>query len=107
MNAVDNSIGRDNITVISYHFDQLELVKSIAPSVYMMYLVSKPDKISKALNNGYSIGAYYILVTAPMVAEFHKKGLEVNAWTCNDKVAIAMMKVAGADYITTNKLYPI
>lgn len=102
--AVDNSVGRDNITIISFHFDQLEIVKSLDDSVEMMYLVMNPFLIPKALENNYSIGCFYLFVTAPMVADFHEKGLEVNAWTCNDNVAFALMKNAGADYITTNVL---
>jgi len=101
---VDGKYDRKKISVISFYYDPLLLIKSMDPSVNLQYLSeTKDDPIfDRCLEDGISIDVRQSILNKSMVNAFHKAGLTVNTWTVNKKFDLNIVRIKGVDYVTTD-----
>ncbi|MGN0468386.1 MAG: glycerophosphodiester phosphodiesterase [Acutalibacteraceae bacterium] len=102
----------DKAIVISFNFDYLKALREIDSSIEMMYLVKKFDKatVDMCAENG-NIGIdfkcqdYIFSISAFNYAK--EKGLKLGAWTVDNTIYSDVMRAAGVDLITTNRIIPV
>ena len=96
----------ENVTFISFSFDNLVKVRNILPSQAVQYIVNKISKeiTNKIISNKFDIDAYYKALNEKHIKRFHDAGLVVNCWTVDKKKIAENLALMGVDYITTNIL---
>lgn len=97
----------DKSMIICYTLDTVLYIKKTYPNYHIQFLLGylyTEELIEKCLNLGLDLDLRHDLVTKELVDKFHKKGLEVNAWTVDDKEEYKRLVECGVDYITTNIL---
>jgi len=101
---VDRAYDRKCVSVISFFFDPLLVVKREYPGVDVQYLSeTKNDPIfEKCLKEGVSLDVRQSILTGKMVRAFHDAGLTVNTWTVDKKIDLLIVRLKGVDYVTTD-----
>ncbi|MBQ8163530.1 MAG: hypothetical protein IJZ93_04095 [Clostridia bacterium] len=96
----------DNVTFISFNYDNLLKVRSILPNQCVQYLFSDiTDELTKRLaHDKIDVDIRYTSLSKESVDNFHKAGLKVNCWTVDSKEDAERLALWGVDYITTNIL---
>lgn len=96
----------DNMIFISFMFANCKEIKRLLPNACVQYLCRTPseEKIAEMFDLNIGLDIYYPDLTKELVKRFHKKGLEVNVWTCDSKADAKKLAKMGVDYITTNIL---
>lgn len=87
----------------SFEFTNLIKAREMFPDLPLM-LTYGSDEIDyrHCFDYGFSLDAYYKMVTEEMVEEFHSRNLEVALWTVNDKEALDFCLSLGVDYIESD-----
>lgn len=106
LKEIDENYDRKQCTVIAFDYDSLYRVRLADPKMDLQYLSSTigDRNFNKCLKEHISVDVHYSLATKSLVDRFHKKGLEVNVWTVDDKKVQTRMRRNGVDYITSNIL---
>ena len=96
----------EEVTFISFVYDNLVKVKAQRPDAKCEFLFSSPDKISaeQLAKAGFNVDISHTVLTKELVEEYHRAGLTVNCWTVNDAARAEELISYGVDYITTNIL---
>lgn len=96
----------ENVTFISFHYDNLVRVRSILPeqSVQFLFIAVTDEIVGRLIADRIDVDIYYKALTKENVAAFHAAGLTVNCWTVDDKEVAEQLSEWGVDYITTNIL---
>lgn len=95
----------DNVTFISFDFDNLVFIKNKLPNQRVQFLTGDPvGIISKIKPYNINLDIYYKAVTPELVSECHKYGIEINCWTVDNPEEAERLIGYGVDYITTNIL---
>lgn len=96
----------DNVTFISFDYDNLMKIRNKLPSQSIQYLFCEinDDIINKLINGHFDVDIEYKHLTKDNVDYFHKLGIKVNCWTVNSKEDAERLIEIGVDYITTNIL---
>ena len=96
----------ENVTFISFVYENLVKVKSQRPEAECEFLFDTPDEapIEKLLDDGFNVDIWERSLTAELVKKYHDAGITVNCWTVNDKERAEELISFGVDYITTNIL---
>ena len=96
----------DNVTFISFEYDNLVKIKTCRPLAKCEFLFSKPEEADeeKLVRDGINVDIYHNCLTRELIESYHKAGLTVNCWTVNDKERGEELASYGVDYITTNIL---
>lgn len=96
----------ENVTFISFVYDNLVKVKAQRPSAKCEYLFSTPNKVSieQLVADGFNVDIHHAALTRELIEEYHSAGLTVNCWTVNDKERAEELISYGVNYITTNIL---
>jgi len=105
--AIIDSYGYfEDVTFISFIYDDLVKVKAQRPEAKCEYLFSASDKISaeQLARDGFNVDIYHAALTKELIEEYHRAGLTVNCWTVNEKERAEELISYGVDYITTNIL---
>ena len=104
LDIVERVYDLKSISVISFYFNPLLLIKEAYPTVDVQYLSeTKKDPIfEKCLEKGVSIDVRQSILTKKMVKQFHEAGLKVNTWTVNKKRDLFLVRFKGVDYVTTD-----
>lgn len=104
---IDEVYDRKKCTVIAFDYDSLYRMHIADPTIELQYLSSekKDPHFEDCLKEGFSIDVYYKVASLSLVNKFHKKGLQVNVWTINDKRRQNRVRRLGVDYITSNVYY--
>lgn len=100
----------DKSMIICFTFDIVVYIKEKYPTYPIQFLLGmlySEDLIDECLKKGISIDLRADLITKELVDKFHKKGLEVNAWTIDDASIAKHLEEIGIDYLTTNILEKI
>jgi len=77
----------------------------------MMYLVKRVSKedVDKCIQNG-KIGIDFkgsrLLSSMGALKYAKQNGLEIGAWTIDDTITLDILRAAGVDLITTNRIIP-
>ena len=101
---VDEHYDRASISVISFYFDALLLVRLEDPTIDLQYLSeTKNDPVfDRCLKEKVSISIRQSILKRKIVRTFHAAGLTVNTWTVNKWYDRIIVRFKGADYVTTD-----
>ena len=96
----------ENVTFISFYYENLEKVRSILPHQSVQFLFSKlteelTEKLAQAKSD---VDAIYTILTEENVKKFHEAGLKVNCWTVDSPEEGERLAKIGVDFITSNIL---
>lgn len=96
----------DNLTFISFKFDNLVKIREILPDQPIQYLFSEINEevIERSINAKFDVDVRYTELTAEYVQRFHDAGLKVNCWTVDSPEDAERLVEMGVDFITTNIL---
>ena len=96
----------DNVTFISFYYENLERVRSILPEQSVQYLFSDitDGLIEKLAAARIDVDARYAILNEENVKKMHAAGLKVNCWTVDLPEDGERLAAIGVDFITTNIL---
>ncbi len=96
----------DNVTFISFKYDNLLKVRKILPNHSAQFLFSKmtDELFERLVKDKFDIDIEHIGLSKELIKKAHDNGLKVNCWTVNDKETAEKLTSWGVDYITTNIL---
>ncbi len=87
----------------SFDFNNLIKAREMFPELPLMLTYgSEEEDYKRCFDYGFSIDAYYGIITEEMIKEFHDRNLEVALWTVNDKEALDHCLSLGVDYIESD-----
>ena len=106
INVINGFDYLDNVTFISFKFDNLVKIKEILPDQPVQYLFSEINEevIERSINAKFDVDVHYTELTAEYVQRFHDAGLKVNCWTVDSPEDAEKLVAMGVDYITSNIL---
>lgn len=96
----------DNTIFISFYFSNLKFIRKTYKEANIQFLLNRRVPFIPAFLKFYKmdIDIDHTLLNKKKVKAFHKKGIKVNCWTCDDKKRAQELISFGVDYITTNIL---
>ncbi len=97
----------DKSMIICYTYETILYIKKKYPNYHIQFLLGylySEELVNKCLREGISLDLRHDLVTKELVDRFHKKNLEINTWTVDDKEEYNRLVECGVDYVTTNIL---
>ena len=96
----------DNITFISFIYENLTKVKEILPNHSAQYLFWKvtDEEIARLVRDGIDVDVWCKELTKEQIDACHKAGLTVNCWTVDEIEDGERFAEWGIDYITSNIL---
>ena len=96
----------DNITFISFGYENLVKLRKILPKQSVQYLFEEmtEDNINKSISNKFDVDVAFEALTKENIKRFHDAGIKVNCWTVDDKNVAEKLVAMGVDYITSNIL---
>lgn len=96
----------DNLTFISFNYENLKRVRRILPQQSAQYLFWKltDEEIARLKEDKIDADVWCIELTEEQIKKAHEAGLVVNCWTVNEKDEGERLASWGIDFITTNIL---
>jgi glycerophosphoryl diester phosphodiesterase len=96
----------DNLTFISFNYENLKRVRKILPNQSAQYLFWKltDEEIARLKEDKIDADVWCIELTEEQIKKAHEAGLSVNCWTVNEKENGEKFASWGIDYITSNIL---
>ena len=96
----------DNVTFISFNYDNLLKVRKILPTQSAQYLFWKinDEELSRLVRDKIDIDIWCVELTEEQIKKAHSLGLKVNCWTVNTVEDGERLASWGIDYITSNIL---
>ena len=87
----------------SFEFANLIKAREMFPNLPLMLTYgSEEEDYKRCFDYGFSLDAYYGIVTKEMIEEFHSRNLEVALWTVNEKEALDYCLSLSVDYIESD-----
>ena len=96
----------DNLTFISFKYDNLTKIRKILPNQSAQFLFSQfSDEILENITRDkLDIDVAHTALTEQNVKELHEKGFKINCWTVDDPERAEALASWGVDFITSNIL---
>lgn len=96
----------DNVTFISFYYDNLLRIRRILPSHSAQFLFESfsDEIIEKVTRDRLDVDVYYKALTKENIEALHNAGIKVNAWTVDSAEDAERLAEWGIDYITSNIL---
>ena len=96
----------DNVTFISFNYENLKKVRQLLPNQPAQYLFWKvePSIIEMLKQDNIDVDVRYVELTKEDIDSLHKAGLTVNCWTVDSPTDAERLAEWGIDYITSNIL---
>ena len=96
----------ENVTFISFIYDNMLKIRKILPNQSVQFLFSKfDDEIIERLTAArIDVDVQYKALTKEIVDLLHKNGLLINCWTVDNKDDAEVLSAWGVDFITSNIL---
>ena len=96
----------DNLTFISFVYDNLTKVRKRLPEQSAQFLFSQfTEEIEKNIaRDRLDVDVYYKALTKEKIDELHNAGVKVNCWTVDIKEDAEQLAEWGVDFITSNIL---
>lgn len=96
----------DNLTFISFKYENLLKVRELLPDQKAEYLFWKitNEEIEKLSKDKINVDVWCKELTKEQIDACHNAGLSVNCWTVDEKERAEELSSWGIDYITTNIL---
>ena len=96
----------DNVTFISFVYDNLLKVRKFLPEQPVQYLFEEMTEeiIQRVIDDRFDVDVYYKVLTKENIQRLHDAGIKVNCWTVDRPGRAEALAELGVDYITTNIL---
>ncbi len=96
----------ENVTFISFHYENLEKIRSILPhqSVQFLFEEFTQEIIHRLITQKIDADVYYKALNQQVIDQLHHGGLKVNCWTVDQKEEAEKLAAWGVDFITSNIL---
>ncbi len=96
----------DNLTFISFNYNNLLKVRKILPNQSAQYLFWKvnDEEIARLAKDKIDVDVWMVELTKEQIEACHEAGLTVNCWTVDDPKRAEELASWGIDYITSNIL---
>lgn len=96
----------DEVTFISFDYDNLLKVRKILPNQPAQYLIGPvtQEEIDRMVAGKFDADVYLDSLTEENIAQMHNLGIRVNCYTVNEKEKAEKLAAWGVDFITTNIL---
>ena len=96
----------ENVTFISFIYENLTKVKRILPNQSAQYLFWKvtDEEIARLVRDKIDVDVWCKELTREQIEACHKAGLTVNCWTVDEIADGERFAEWGIDYITSNIL---
>ena len=96
----------DNLTFISFNYENLVKVKKVLPSQSAQYLFWKitDEELDRLQKDGIDVDVWCRELTREQIEAAHARGLKVNTWTVDDPAKAEELASWGIDFITSNIL---
>ncbi len=96
----------DNVTFISFEYENLLKVRKILPNQSAQYLFWKvtDEEIARLVRDRIDVDVWCVELTKEQIDACHKAGLTVNCWTVDEPIDGERLAEWGIDYITSNIL---
>lgn len=96
----------ENVTFISFDYDNLLKVRKISPNQSVQYLFFEftDEIVANLIRDKIDADVRYFDVTEQRIQKLHEAGLKINCWTVDDKAEAERLAGYGIDFITTNIL---
>lgn len=96
----------DNVTFISFKYENLKRIRQILPNhpVQFLFSVLTDEIIESVIADRFDVDSKYTQLTKENIELFHKAGVKVNCWTVDDKDEAEKLASWGVDYISSNIL---
>ena len=96
----------DNLTFISFNYENLLKVRKILPNQSAQYLFWKvtDEEISRLVRDKIDADVWCVELTEEQIKKCHEAGLTVNCWTVDKPEDGEKLASWGIDYITSNIL---
>ena len=96
----------DDVTFISFHYENLEKIRSILPAQSVQFLFSEftEGMIEKLAEARIDVDVRHTALTEENVRRIHEAGLKVNCWTVDSPEDGEKLANMGVDFITSNIL---
>ncbi|MBE6550894.1 MAG: hypothetical protein E7665_02035 [Ruminococcaceae bacterium] len=96
----------ENVTFISFKYDNLVKVRSIVPDQSVQFLFSEvtDEIIEKVIADKFDVDVRHTALTKENVEAMHNAGIKINCWTVDNKDDAERLSSWGVDYITSNIL---
>lgn len=96
----------ENVTFISFDYDNLLKVRKISPNQSVQYLFFEftDEIVANLIRDKMDADVRYFDVTEQRIQKLHEAGLKINCWTVDDKAEAERLAGYGIDFITTNIL---
>lgn len=96
----------DNLTFISFNYDNLLRVRKILPNQSAQYLFWKitDAEIERLVRDKIDVDVWVVELTKEQIETCHRAGLKVNCWTVDDPKKAEELASWGIDIITSNIL---
>ena len=106
LEIVDSYGYRDHVIFISFHYEDLQKVRALAPDQPCQFLTgdNSDELIARLAADGMDIDIAHPSLTRERVEAMHKAGLKVNCWTVDDPARAAELVDFGVDFITSDIL---
>lgn len=96
----------DNVTFISFHYDNLTKIRDILPEQSVQYLFCEitDEIVDRLAADKIDVDVKFTALTEENVKKMHDAGLKVNCWTVDDPTDGDALAKMGVDFITSNIL---
>ncbi len=98
--------GRDEVLVSSFDAAALDLVAARNPACRLGWLTEdrlEPTVLAQLAGRGHvAVHPHWMVTDAAVVADAHRFGLAVHAWTVDDPATLAHLAALGVDAVITN-----
>ncbi len=99
-------ISLDDVTFISFSFDNLVKVRELLPEQDVQYLIwhLTDEQIDRLVQYKMDADVWCIELTKEQIDKAHARGIKVNCWTVNEACDGERLASWGIDFITSNIL---
>jgi glycerophosphoryl diester phosphodiesterase len=103
---IDSLCYLDEVTFISFNYDNLLKIRKIRPDQSVQYLFKNvtDEIVQNVIRDGFDVDVYHKALDGETVRRFHEAGIKINCWTVDEKERAEELAELGVDYITTNIL---
>lgn len=97
---------KENMIFISFDFENLVFVREKWADAEVQFLTGEVDDplIAKLKQYRFDLDAYHVALSKTIIQKCHQAGIQVNAWTVDEKKCAKRLIRAGVDFITTDIL---
>ena len=96
----------ENLTFISFCYDNLVRVRSVLPKQSAQFLFGQVTEeiFERVVKDKIDVDVFFRELTEENIRRFHGAGLKVNCWTVDSKEDAEKLVAMGVDFITSNIL---